>query len=261
MSSCNNVNTTGSTTPSSAEIDFYLAVAKGDFTGYSNVSKFGYNPTVGSGNYESIWEGSNAYPWMSTDDQLEVLSSDTDDTSAGTGARTVELQGLDSSWNVLTETVTMNGTSAVTTTGSFLRIFRARVVTAGSSGRNEGTITIRDQDTSTTRALITNGATDGNGQTLMAVYTIPAGKTGYIININVSSQKDQEQTYRLMSRDNTVANAAWNVKEFLTGRGGFSDWRKYAINKATEKTDLDFQVISNSTSAAAGGFELILIDN
>ena len=259
--SCNNVNTTGSTTPSSAEIDFYLAVAKGDFTGYSNVSKFGYNPTVGSGNYESIWEGSNAYPWMSTDDQLEVLSSDTDDTSAGTGARTVELQGLDSSWNLLTETVTMNGTSAVTTTGSFLRIFRARVVTAGSSGRNEGTITIRDQDTSTTRALITNGATDGNGQTLMAVYTIPAGKTGYVININVSSQKDQEQTYRLMARDNTVANAAWNVKEFLTGRGGFSDWRKYAINKATEKTDLDFQVISNSTSAAAGGFELILIDN
>ena len=146
MSSCNNVNTTGSTTPSSAEIDFYLAVAKGDFTGYSNVSKFGYNPTVGSGNYESIWEGSNAYPWMSTDDQLEVLSSDTDDTSAGTGARTVELQGLDSSWNVLTETVTMNGTSAVTTTGSFLRIFRARVVTAGSSGRNEGTITIRDRN-------------------------------------------------------------------------------------------------------------------
>jgi len=259
--SCNNVNTTGSTTPSSAEIDFYLAVAKGDFTGYSNVSKFGYNPTVGSGNYESIWEGSNAYPWMSTDDQLEVLSSDTDDTSAGTGARTVELQGLDSSWNLLTETVTMNGTSAVTTTGSFLRIFRARVVTAGSSGRNEGTITIRDQDTSTTRALITNGATDGNGQTLMAVYTIPAGKTGYIININVSSAKDQEQDYRLMSRDNAVANAAWNVKEFLTGRGGFSDWRKYAINKVTEKTDIDLQVISNSTSAAAGGFELILIDN
>jgi len=259
--SCTNVNTTGSTVPGSAEIDFFLAVAKGDLTNYSNVSKFGYNPTVGSSNYESIWEGSNAYPWMSTDDQLEVLSSDANDTSAGTGARTVELQGLDSSWNLLTETVTMNGTSAVTTTGSFLRIFRARVVTAGTSLRNEGTITIRDQDTSTTRALITNGATDGNGQTLMAVYTIPAGKTGYIININISSQKDQEQTYRLMARDNTVANAAWNVKEFLTGRGGFSDWRKYAINKATEKTDLDFQVISSATSAAAGGFELILIDN
>ena len=38
--SCNNVNTTGSTTPSSADIDFYLAVAKGDFTGYTKVNKF-----------------------------------------------------------------------------------------------------------------------------------------------------------------------------------------------------------------------------
>jgi len=250
--SCNNVN---------RELEFYLDVAAGNIAGVSNVSKFGYNPSVGSVTYESIWEGSNAYPWQTVADQLEVLSSDANDTSAGTGARTVELQGLDSSWNPLTETITMNGTSAVTTTGSFLRIFRARVVTAGTNLRNEGDITIRDQDTSTTRALITNGATSAMGQTLMAVYTIPAGKTGYVVNINFSSAKDLEQEYRLMARDNTVANAAWNVKEFMTGRGGFSDFTKRAINKYTEKTDLDLQAISSATSSVAGGFELILIDN
>lgn len=258
--SCNNVNITGSV-PGSAEIDFFLAVAKGDFTGYSNVSKFGYNAAVTSVAYESIWEGSNAYPWQTVADQLEVLSSSANDTSAGTGARTVELEGLDSSWNLLTETLTMNGTTAVTTTASFLRIFRARVVTAGTSLRNEGDITIRDQDTSTTRALITNGPTSSFGQSLMAVYTIPAGKTGYVININFSSAKDLEQEYRLMARDNTVANAAWNVKEFMTGRGGFSDFIKRGINKYTEKTDLDLQVISSANSAVGGGFEIILIDN
>lgn len=258
--SCNNVNITGSV-PGSAEIDFFLAVAKGDFTGYSNVSKFGYNAAVTSIAYESIWEGSNAYPWQTVADQLEVLSSSANDTSAGTGARTVELEGLDSSWNLLTETLTMNGTTAVTTTASFLRIFRARVVTAGTSLRNEGDITIRDQDTSTTRALITNGPTSSFGQSLMAVYTIPAGKTGYVININFSSAKDLEQEYRLMARDNTVANAAWNVKEFMTGRGGFSDFIKRGINKYTEKTDLDLQVISSANSAVGGGFEIILIDN
>lgn len=258
--SCNNVNITGSV-PGSAEIDFFLAVAKGDFTGYSNVSKFGYNAAVTSIAYESIWEGSNAYPWQTVADQLEVLSSSANDTSAGTGARTVELEGLDSSWNLLTETLIMNGTTAVTTIASFLRIFRARVVTAGTSLRNEGDITIRDQDTSTTRALITNGPTSSFGQSLMAVYTIPAGKTGYVININFSSAKDLEQEYRLMARDNTVANAAWNVKEFMTGRGGFSDFIKRGINKYTEKTDLDLQVISSANSAVGGGFEIILIDN
>jgi hypothetical protein len=244
-----------------AGIDFYLQIAQGDVPGYSSISKFGYNPTVGSANYESIWEGSNAYPWQTVADQLEVLSSSANDTSAGTGARTIEIQGLDSSWNVLTETITMNGTAAVTTTGSFLRIIRARVVTAGTSLRNEGDITIRDQDTSTTRALITNGTASGMGQTLMAVYTVPAGKTAYIMNIDFSSAKDLEQRYRLMIRDNTVTDAAWNVKEFVTGRGGFSDFRKISIQSATEKSDLDLQVLSSATSSAAGGFELILVDN
>jgi len=250
--SCNNVN---------RELEFYLDVAAGNISGISNLSKFGYNHQISSTAFETIWEGSNAYPWQTVADQLEVLSSSANDTSAGTGARTVELEGLDSSWNLLTETVTMNGTTAVTTTGSFLRIFRARVVTAGTGLINTGDITIRDQDTSTTRAIITNSVGKSMGQTLMAIYTVPAGKTAYLININFSSGKDLEQEYRLMARDNTVANAAWNVREFVTGRGGFSDFPKEAINKYTEKTDLDLQAISSAVSSAAGGIELILIDN
>ena len=258
MSGCNNVNTTGSTTPSSAEIDFYLSVAKGDFTGYSNVSKFGINSTVGSGGFESIWEGSSAYPWPTDLQTLSVVSASANDASGGTGARTVEIQGLDSSWNLLTETITMNGLTPVVTTGSFLRVFRARVVTAGSLKSNAAQITMSSGGT--TLAYITYD-TIGMGQTLMAVYTIPNGKTGYIINLNVSSSKDSEHRFRFMTRDNAVTDAAWNVKEYMSARGGFSSWRKYAINKVTEKTDIDLQVISNSTSAASGGFELILIDN
>jgi hypothetical protein len=250
--SCNNVN---------RELEFYLDVATGNIAGVSNISKFGYNPSIGTTTFESIWEGSNAYPWQTVADQLEVLSSSANDTSAGTGARTVELQGLDSSWNLLSETVTMNGTTAVTTTGSFLRIFRARVVTAGSNLINAGDITIRDQDTSTTRAIITNSPGKSMGQTLMAIYTVPAGKTAYVININFSSGKDLEQEYRLMARDNAVTDAAWNVREFVSGRGGFSDFPKEAINKYTEKTDLDLQAISSAISSVGGGFELILIDN
>ena len=258
--SCNNVNTTGSTTPSSAEIDFYLAVAKGDFTGYSKVSKFGRNPGVKSADYESIWDGSNLYPWPTAAETLSVVSDDADDTSAGTGARTVEIEGLDSSWNVLTETVTMNGLTPVITTGLFLRVYRARVVTAGSTGTNEGTITMTNTTSSNVIAQISVD-NSGFGQTLMAVYTIPAGKTGYLISVNGSSSKDNEHTFRLLARDNTVTDAAWNTKELMNARGGFNIYKKFAINKYTEKTDLDFQAIASAASAASGGFELILIDN
>ena len=180
--SCNNVNTTGGTTPGTSDIDFYLAVAKGDFTGYTKVSKFGRNPSVKSADYETIWDGSNFYPWPTAAETLSVVSDDANDTSAGTGARTVEIEGLDSSWDVLTETVTMNGTTPVVTTGLFLRVYRARVVTAGSSGTNEGTITFTNTTSSNVIAQISVD-TSGFGQTLMACYTIPAGKTGYLISL------------------------------------------------------------------------------
>lgn len=256
---CNNVNITG-TTPGSGDIDFYLAVAKGDFTGYAKVSKFGRNPGVKSADYESIWDGSNLYPWPTAAETLNVVSTDTDDSSSGTGARTVEIEGLNSSWAVITETVSMNGTTNVTTTNSFLRVYRARVVTAGSSGVNEGTITMTNTTSSNVIAQISVD-NSGFGQTLMAIYTIPAGKTGYLISINGSSSKDNEHSFRLLARDNTVSNAAWNTKEFLNARGGFNLYKKFAINKYTEKTDLDFQAIASASSAASGGFELILIDN
>jgi len=257
--SCNNVNITGSV-PGSGDIDFYLAVAKGDFTGYAKVSKFGRNPGVKSADYESIWDGTNLYPWPTAAETLNVVSTDTDDSSSGTGARTVEIEGLNSSWAVITETVSMNGTTNVTTTNSFLRVYRARVVTAGSSGVNEGTITMTNTTSSNVIAQISVD-NSGFGQTLMAIYTIPAGKTGYLISINGSSSKDNEHSFRLLARDNTVSNAAWNTKEFLNARGGFNLYKKFAINKYTEKTDLDFQAIASASSAASGGFELILIDN
>lgn len=258
--SCNNVNTTGSTTPGSSDIDFYLAVAKGDFTGYTKVSKFGRNANVKSAGYETIWDGSELYPWPTAAETLNVVSSDTNDTSAGTGARTVEIEGLDSNWDVLTETVSMNGTTNVTTTNSFLRVYRARVVTAGSTGTNAGTITMTNTTSSNVIAQISVD-TSGFGQTLMACYTIPNGKTGYLISVNGSSSKDNEHTFRLLARDNTVTDAAWNTKELMNARGGFNLYKKFAINKYTEKTDLDFQAIASAASAASGGFELILIDN
>lgn len=258
--SCNNVNTTGGTSPGTSDIDFYLAVAKGDFTGYSNISKFGRNPNIKSSDYETIWDGSNLYPWPTAAETLNVTSSDANDTSAGTGARTIEIEGLDTNWAVQTETVTMNGTSNVTTSNAFLRVHRVRVVTAGSTGVNEGTITCTNTTSSNVIGQISLGSS-GFGQSLMALYTVPAGKTAYLINFDFSSSKDNEHTFRIMARDNAVTDAAWSTKEFASARGGFNDFRKLSIQKYTEKTDLDFQAIASAASAASGGFELILIDN
>ena len=137
--SCNNVNpiTGGSTVD---DIPFYLAVQQGKVPGYSMVNKFGYNSSIGSLSFETIWETGNDYPWQTAQATLDVVSDDTDDDVAGTGARTLRIQGLDGSYNLVEETVDMDGTTTVTTTQTFLRVFRMSVETAGTSGNNIGNI-------------------------------------------------------------------------------------------------------------------------
>ena len=236
---------------------FYLAISQGEIEGYSNVNKFGYNSAIGSGSFEVIWETGGQYPYQSTAVAVDVVSDDVADDVAGTGARTLKIQGLDGDYNLAEETIDMDGTTTVTTTQTFLRVFRASVETAGTSKTNVGDITIEYAGGSDVAATITAE----NGQTLMAIYTIPAGKTGYVLAINVSSGKDQEQTYKLLTRNNTVTDAAFQTKEFLDTRGGFINFSKVAISKITEKTDIELQAKSSATSSASGGFELILVDN
>jgi hypothetical protein len=254
--SCNNVNTiTGGSTV--GNIPFYLAVQQGKVPGYSMVNKFGYNPTIGSGSFETIWETGGNYSWQSTAVTVDVVSDDVNDDVAGTGARTLRIQGLDGSYNFAEETVDMDGTTTVTTTQTFLRVFRMSVETAGSSGNNEGTITVTYTGGSDVAATISAG----NGQTLMALYTIPAGYTGYLLSMNISSGKDQEMNFKFIQRDNSVANAAFQTKQFLDVRGGQTTVIFNAINVISEKSDIYVSGKGSSTSSASASFDLLLVQD
>jgi len=256
MSGCNNVNpiTGGSTV---GDIPFYLAVQEGKVPGYSMINKFGYNPSIGSGAFETIWETGGDYPWQSTAVTVDVVSDDTNDDVAGTGARTLRIQGLDGSYNLAEETVDMDGTTTVTTTQTFLRVFRMSVETAGSSGNNEGTITVTYTGGSDVAATITAG----NGQTLMTLYTIPAGYTGYLLSMNISSGKDQEMDFKFIQRDNGVANAAFQTKQFLNVRGGQTTVIFNAINVIPQKSDIYVSGKASSTSSSSASFDLLLVQD
>jgi len=254
--SCNNVNpiTGGSTV---GNIPFYLAVQQGKVPGYSMVNKFGYNDSIGSGAFETIWETGNNYSWQSTAVTVDVVSDNVNDDVAGTGARTLRIQGLDGSYNLAEETVDMDGTTTVTTTQTFLRVFRMSVETAGSSGNNEGTITVTYTGGSDVAATISAG----NGQTLMALYTIPAGYTGYLLSMNISSGKDQEMDFKFIQRDNGVANAAFQTKQFLNVRGGQTTVIFNAINVIPQKSDIYVSGKASSTSSSSASFDLLLVQD
>lgn len=161
-----------------------LSIASGKLVGYSIVNKFGLNPDVDMAGNEDIWGGDGYYTGFATAaEQLRVSSSSANDTSAGTGARTVRITGLDSNYAVITETVTLNGTSNVTTTQSFLRAHTMTTLTAGSGGVNAGVITVA-QNVTTTNVMLSMSI--GRNQTNNSAYTVPAGYTAYMTTLTAA---------------------------------------------------------------------------
>jgi len=123
--------------------NFMLEVVKGNVPGHSAINKFGQNPAVATTG-EDVWSGGGTYAFYPTTAQnMEILSDSANDTAAGTGARTVQVFGLDENWEEATETVILNGTTPVALTNTYIRMFRAVVLTAGSVETNDGNLIVR----------------------------------------------------------------------------------------------------------------------
>lgn len=161
---------------------FGLQVARNQIQGHSGIIIFGYNPDVDTSE-ESIWPDGGTIPHPTAASVLKISSSDANDTSAGTGARTVLVSGLDGDYNTVTETVTLNGQAAVNTTNSFLYVNAFYVLTVGSGGQNAGVIYAGTGTvTSGVPATIYDLIAAGYNNRTTAHYCVPAGYTGYMVS-------------------------------------------------------------------------------
>ena len=215
----------------------------------THINKFGYNTAVGS-NYEVLSDlGTDPLP--STATTVSLVSSSGNDTAGGTGAQTVEVQGLDANYNLQTSVVTMAGASAATTgSDEYLRVFRMRVLTAGTNETNVGNITASIGGTDIARI-----SADA-GQTLMGIYTVPAGYTAFLKKFQASISKNQEATVQF--RTKTFNNGAWQVKGQF---GTFANTIEYDYTiplRIEEKTDIQFRAKAGATSEMGVVFDLLL---
>lgn len=240
-----------------------IQLADGDIDGVSHIEKFGMNVDVDS-DKETVWDGGGIYTYIETAETLTVTSDNPADNPTGAGARNVEIQGMNQAGEVVVETVDIGAT----TVAAFKRVFRAKAVSVGTSGGNEGTISITSDDTSTVLAIIgidgTGSNAAGRGQTFMALYTIPAGKTGYITQWTVGAGKQNtDAVAMLMTRDpNAAGNGAWNARDIITVSA-----TTYAKNynipiKLNAGDDVEVRAYSTTNnSLVSSTFCIILIDN
>jgi hypothetical protein len=231
---------------------FEFEIARRNVEGFSDINKFA-RATVGASEI-SIWDGNTAYPWITTASKLKISSDDAADTATtGTGAWTVIVYGLDANYNEINEVLEMNGTTEVETENTYIRVYRMFVLTAGTGGGAAGTISLKQS--TTTVAKIVNG----NNQTLMGVYTIPAGKTGYFLYGKASASAGKSIDGKVYVRFPDTVFAIKHTYEILETTYEFKPVVPIVL---PAKSDIDFRAISSAAGAIVSvAFGIILVDD
>ena len=117
---------------------------------------------------ETIWQNTGVISFPSAAGATTIVSGSENDASAGTGARTVLVEGLLAGYLPSSETVTLNGTTPVALSADYLRINRISVATAGSGQTNAGALT------ATIGGTTVNTVAAGKSISQSAIYTVPA---------------------------------------------------------------------------------------
>ena len=239
-----------------------LNIARGLIRGTSVIHKFGRNPNIG-GAPETIIQQGGVYTYLTTASTVYVTSSSGNDNASGTGARTITIQGLDINYLPVEETLTVGGAVGAV---EFFRVFRAFVASAGSVGTNVGNVSVTtgaggSGTLLTTIGVIGTGTTFGLGQTHMALYTIPAGFTGYITNWNIGvGNYNDAVTATLYTRE--IGNGlVFRTRDVMDVPGGLHQ-RIYSVPfRLPEKTDIEVRAIASTGTNASSTFDIILTDN
>jgi len=227
---------------------FELQVSRGQISYHTPLFKYGYNPLIINVN-ETIWDGGGIYNYPSSAAALDVLSSVAGTDSGITGT----VFGLDTNYQEIQEDFTLDASGEYTTTAEFLRVYRAYIT--GSSSPT-GNITFK------IGATLHAQITAGENQTLMAVYTVPAGKTLYVTRGIATHGTDTSgafMTVRFVTEYGSIFRTATKIDLI----GNHIDFPFDQPLKITEKTDLEVRAIcsKNQNNAIAATFEGVLIDN
>jgi len=224
---------------------FDLQVSRGQISGHSTLSLFGYQSAVGNTKIP-VWENATAYTYITAASTLTLVStSASDDTVAK-----VLISGLDSSFNPISETLALNGTSGVTTVNSYFRVNSLLMTTPGTSQTtNVGTITLKQS--SNVIAQINAGI----GKSQMSIYTVPAGYSFYLdlaeVNTSNSYTSSNIITYSVQAINNTTG-----VKLSVLQQPFVSI---YVANRSsdpflyTEKTDIQWQLVTSTATTVSAG--------
>jgi hypothetical protein len=233
--------------------DERMNIARGLLKGVSDIHKFGAVGEMAVNTTGSVWDVDDTlYPWTAFASASAVT---VDRANASDADKVITIEGLDENYELVTDTCTLTNASGNTTDSgtTFIRVFRAFVSTGVT---NVGNIDIKVSTTVVARI------TASLGQTLMAIYTIPAGYTGYLMRGVMTVAANADATGNMYIR--YFGQDAFRIGHTfeVAGTGGPYDYEFSVPQVIPAKSDIDVRATVRSNNArATAAFDIILKAN
>ena len=254
---------------------FELQVGRGQISMHQPYFRFGWANTIGTNpqTITTVVSAGAVYAYPTSATVMKVSSSDANDTSAGTGARTVLIVGLDANYNRISEVVTLNGQTSVNTVNSYLRITYSELTSTGSGNAQAGTIYVGTGTvTAGVPATVYWRSESSYNNWSFAGFTVPAGYTAYISSYTITSQSTTANInvslglvvfeYGTASSTTAQGYPEYQSTARLSSNGTFD--RHFDIPLAFgEKSDVELRAWATTGSAVnvTGEIQYVLIKN
>lgn len=212
--------------PRVSAMPYTYDIAEGNVTDHRAWSKIGFKTGLTTEQDIAPW-ATGMYVFPTGALTMTIVSASGDDTAEGTGARTVVVYYLTTSFIEKNVTVTLNGATPVEIATDIYRVQNARVATAGSGMAAAGNITIASGGT--TYGFISATRT----RMRQCVWTVPAGKTLYITTIGFSCVVAASKYARFTTRANYD-----NLSGSILQRGLFMPFNEVLLSSQAYIRDL-----------------------
>ena len=225
---------------------FELQVARGQIPGHTFVHRQGRVPQMSNNTTGTVWDVNDTlYPWSAWDTAGTIAIARA---SASDADKNVIIRGLDADYNLITEQVTLTAASGNTSINTYTRL---DFIQMNGTAVNVGAITV------TKGATTVGSIAAGVGQSLMGVYTVPAGYTAYIPHGSMTIQNGADATgsfyYRipggrfLIGHTFEVASSEYNYEFSVPFR-------------VPEKSDIDVRAsVRTNNAQVTAAYDIILI--
>ena len=236
------------------------AVTEADVLNAYLIDKSGATESLGTSanTMSTVWGGTGLYPWTTftgSGAKIYIKSVTNDPKVQG---KSVTIEGLDSNYDILIETVTLHPTDTTTPVSTVNNFYRTnRMYLTGVNNNSlphDYNIELRYGSSSGTIIGQLN-APWGRGQNCF--YTVPRGYEGFVLSINGNSGKQDEITSSLWFHP---YGGTWTLQKSFKFISGMFDHNFRTPLRILEKSDIEIRAFALVESSRIGTeFQMLIL--